>query len=73
MFDKQYRVTRTGPGWTIAYQGFRAGDFPTGQAAVAKAEHLAREARGCGYDAELVIEDDQGRVAERRRFCRGVG
>jgi hypothetical protein len=70
VFDKQYRVTRCGTHWKIAYNGFRAGDFPTGQAAALKAEHLAREACGCGYQAELVIEDDQGRVRERRRFAR---
>jgi hypothetical protein len=70
VFDKQYRVTRCAGHWTIAYNGFRAGDFPTGQAAAAKAENLAREACGCGYDAELVIEDDKGRVRERRRFAR---
>lgn len=70
MFDKQYRVTRCGRHWTITHKGFHAGDFPTGQAATEKAEHLAREACGCGYDAELVIEDDQGRVRERRRFAK---
>jgi hypothetical protein len=70
VFDKEYRVKRAGPCWTIAHNGFRAGHFPTGQAATATAEHLAREARGCGYDAELVIEDDQGQVQERRRFAR---
>lgn len=73
MFDKEYRVTRTGPRWTIAHQGFRAGDFPTGQAAALKAERVAREAGACGYDAELVIEDAQGRVRERRRFVHGAG
>lgn len=70
MFGKQYRVTRCGSHWVIALDGFRAGDFATGQAAQAKAEHLAREACGCGYEAELIIEDDQGQVRERRRFAR---
>jgi phage replication-related protein YjqB (UPF0714/DUF867 family) len=71
VFDKEYRVTRSRPHhWAIALNGYRAGDFPTGQAATARAEHLAKEARGCGYDAELVIEDDRGRVRERRRFAR---
>ncbi len=71
VFDKKYRVTRSSPDhWTIALNGYRAGDFPSGQAAAETAEHLAKEARGCGYDAELVIEDDQGRVCERRRFAR---
>ena len=70
MFDKQYRVTQCDGHWMITHNGFRAGDFPTGQAAAAKAENLAREACGCGYDAELVIEDDQGRVCERRRFAK---
>ncbi len=72
MFDREYRVTRTGPRWTIAHKGFRAGDFATDQAAAAKAEHLAREARACGYDAELVIEDEQGQVRERRRFVHAL-
>jgi hypothetical protein len=71
VFDKEYRVTRAGPRWAIAHNGCRAGGFESGQAAAVKAEHLAREARGCGYDAELVIEDDQGRVRERRRFASG--
>lgn len=71
MFDKLYRVTRAGAHWAIAYNGFLAGDFPTGMAATAAAENLAREARGCGYDAELVIEDDQGQVSERRRYRAG--
>lgn len=70
MFDKKYRVTRCGSHWAIALDGFRAGDFPTGQEAQAKAEHLAREARACGYDAELIIEDDQGHVRERRKFAK---
>ena len=70
MFDKQYRVTQSGGHWKIAHNGFRCGDFPTGQAAAAKAEVLAREACGCGYEAELIIEDDQGRVCERRRFAK---
>jgi hypothetical protein len=70
VFDKEYRVKRSGPHWIIAYNGFPAGDFPTGQAAVETAEHLAREARGCGYEAWLVIEDDRGQVRERRRFAR---
>ena len=70
MFDKQYRVTLCGRHWKIAHNGFPAGDFPSGQAAAVKAETLAREAFGCGYDAELVIEDAHGRVRERRRFAR---
>lgn len=70
VFDKQYRVTRCGRHWKIALNGFRAGDFPSDQAATKTAEHLAREACGCGYQAELIIEDDQGRVRERRRFAK---
>lgn len=70
VFDKQYRVRRDGRNWTIAHNGFHAGDFPNGKAAEARAEKLAREAHGCGYNAELIIEDDHGRVRERRRYAR---
>jgi hypothetical protein len=70
VFDKEYRVRRDGQHWTIAHKGFNAGDFPNGKAAEARAEQLAREACGCGYNAELVIEDAQGQVRERRRFAR---
>jgi hypothetical protein len=70
VFDKQYRVTQCDGHWKIAHNGFSAGDFPTDQAAAAKAERLAREACGCGYDAELIIENAQGQVCERRRFAK---
>lgn len=70
MVDKEYRVRREGGHWTIAHKGFNAGDFPNGKAAAARAEKLAREARGCGYEAELIIEDAEGRVRERRRYAR---
>lgn len=72
MSEYCYVVVPDEGGWSIDYKGHRAGCFGTRDQAVDQAVKLAREARGCGYDAEVLVTDEGGSslrlaYAERRR------
>lgn len=64
----EYLIVRNGEAWSIAYRGFKAGEFATREAALAAADRLAREAAGIGYDAEVKSLDERGRAHEEREY-----
>jgi hypothetical protein len=57
--EYSYHVVPNDDGWAIAYKGRRAGAFPTRDDAVDEAVRLAREARGCGYDVEVLVSETE--------------
>lgn len=52
-----YHVMPNDDSWAIACKGHKAGAFPTRDDALDEAVRLAREARGCGYDVEVLVSE----------------
>lgn len=64
MTEYSYHVAPNDDGWSIGFKGHRAGAFQSRDEALDEAVRLAREARGCGYDVEvLVYETEDSRPA----------
>lgn len=60
MTEYSYHVVpNDADGWSIACKGHRAGAFQTRDEALDEAVRLAREARGCGYDVEVLVSESQ--------------
>ncbi len=64
MSEYCYIVVPQDEHWSISYKGHRAGSFDSRDEAVEEAVKLAREARGCGYDAEVLVTDEGGAALE---------
>jgi len=61
---RRYMVVPDEDCWTINYQGRKAGRFDSQDEALDEAVKLAREAEGLGYDSQVLVQTETGRVRE---------
>ncbi|HYF22646.1 MAG TPA: DUF2188 domain-containing protein [Caulobacteraceae bacterium] len=61
---RRYMVVPDEDCWTISYQGHKAGRFDSQDEALDEAVKLAREAEGLGYDSQVLVQSEEGRVRE---------
>ncbi len=50
--------------WSLRHQGYRAGRFGSRDDALREAMGLAREAKGVGHEARVLLQDESGEVRQ---------
>ena len=64
MSNLSYVVAPAEGCWSLRHQGYRAGRFGSRDEAVREAIGLAKEAKGVGHEAKVVVQDETGQVRE---------
>ena len=64
MSNLSYVVAPAEGCWSLRHQGYRAGRFDSRDAALQEAIQLAREARGVGHEARVVVQDESGDLGD---------